>query len=121
MYRHALTAAFFAKRAAEVGHREYFIYKGFGTLAEAPREVLQSPYYVGVLSESFFGAISLFLLSTFESQEAMKKKASRLLCNSIISASDESHHERERKDRRSRYMSMRKTLKKHLGDGGDRM
>lgn len=56
MYHGRLLAAFFAKRAAQVQHRESLILEWSGTFAEDPREVCRSPDYKGTLPDSSFGS-----------------------------------------------------------------
>lgn len=59
-------AAIILKRSAEVQNRDFVTSEGFGTFAEAPRNVLQSLDYPDSLLESFFEDFLLFMLLIFE-------------------------------------------------------
>lgn len=79
----------FAKEAAEAQHRRYAFLEGFWTFTETLENVLQLLDYPDTLLEGSFGDFLQFMLSTFESEEALKEETNRKLWNSIINAGDE--------------------------------
>lgn len=70
-YQHGLCAAFFAKRAAEAVPLGYAILTEAGTLAQAPREVLQSLEYLDSLLQQSHKEFLEFMQSNFQEKNEL--------------------------------------------------
>lgn len=116
-----LESGFFAEKAAEKRHHRDVILKGFQTFAEAPGDVLQSLDYQTVLLESSFRELPRLLVSTFEDEKALKRKASRELWSTIFNAGDERRSQRGRDAGRARYTSRPQLLTGHLENHDERV
>lgn len=79
IFQHGLGVAFFEARAAEMAHRGYAVLTGFGTFAQALRDILQSAHYPDSLHQQSIGDSSEFMPSAFQRESELRVEENGVL------------------------------------------
>lgn len=112
-----LDTTFFANRAAQIAHRGYAILLGYGTFAQAPRDVFQSLNYRAALLQTSFEEFLQFMHSALSGKEKPQADNSRALCSPIINAGDERQDRSSREVGRALHTSTRELVREYLKSG----